>query len=254
MGNMLSRKWSVHVGAICFLYLDDHYNFQRHGNELFSAPHGTCSYACQPCIDIFMYYQYSLCWGTGPKVLKNQSSCCWIHNIVVLTTGVLLAASAFLICIITQATSLFQPCNPNPTMTSPGGLVGYLNYRNDMWMTNPGYYTLQVTSLVASKSMILDSLIAIRIRKCVQLFFEKHSRAASTLVPNIPRLGVLSIRCYDYPASMLQFTETHLVDGFPGKWFFYLFYFRCFPKLSLFGPSLSVIAMSETWATQVCCL
>lgn len=75
------------------------------------------SYACQPCIDIFMYYQYSLCWGTGPKVLKNQSSCCWIHNIVVFTTGVLLAASAFLICIITQATSLFQPCNPNPTMT-----------------------------------------------------------------------------------------------------------------------------------------
>lgn len=115
--------------------------------------------------------------------------------------------------------------------------MGNLNYRNDMWMTNPGCYTLQVTSLVASKSMILDSLIAIRIRKCVQLFFEKHSRAASTLVPNIPRLGVWSIRCYDYPASMLQFTETHLADGFPGKWFFY---FKCFPKLSLFGLTILV--------------
>lgn len=105
------------LGAIFFPYLDDHYNWKRHGNFFQLPTELAASYACPPCIDIFMYYQYSLCWGTGPKVLKNQSSCCWIRNIVVLTTGVLLAASAFLICIITQATSLIQPCNPNPTMT-----------------------------------------------------------------------------------------------------------------------------------------
>ena len=79
---------------------------------------------------------------------------------------------------------------------------------------------------------------------CLALLRSEHFRTASTLVPNILILGVWSIHCYDYPASMLQFATTYLANGFPAKLFFY---FRCFLRPSLFGLTILVGHSDVLW-------